>query len=61
MLYCVTGVRAERAIARLQENGFTRLLHLDGDMAKWREAKRTVEKWSPRVRARLECREPIRI
>ena len=27
-----TGVRAERAAERLRENGFTRLLHLDGDM-----------------------------
>jgi phage shock protein E len=37
-------VRTQRAIARMQENGFTRLLHLDGDMAKWREARRPVEK-----------------
>ena len=44
VLYCESGVRTERAIARMKENGFTRLLHLDGDMVKWREAKRTVEK-----------------
>jgi len=44
VLYCESGVRTERAIARMKANGFTRLLHLDGDMAKWREAKRTLEK-----------------
>ena len=35
VVYCATGVRAERAATRLRENGFTRLLHLEGDMKKW--------------------------
>lgn len=44
VFYCVTGVRAERAVSRFRENGFTRLLHLDGDMTQWREKQRPVEK-----------------
>lgn len=44
VLYCESGVRTQQAIARMRENGFTRLFHLDGDMAKWRDAKRTVDK-----------------
>ena len=44
VLYCKTGVRAERAATRLREHGFTRLLHLDGDMKKWEENERPVEK-----------------
>ena len=44
VLYCEVGVRAERAATRLRDNGFTRLLHLDGDMKHWRESKRPVEK-----------------
>jgi len=44
VVYCTVGVRAERAASRLKENGFTRLLHLDGDMNKWLEKKRPVEK-----------------
>lgn len=44
VLYCESGVRTQQAIARMQENGFKRLLHLDGDMAKWRAAKRPTEK-----------------
>ena len=43
VVYCETGVRAERAAARFRENGFTRLLHLDGDMRRWREAGRPLE------------------
>src|SRR5262245_50381994 len=31
VLYCNTGVRAEKAASRFKESGFTRLLHLDGD------------------------------
>lgn len=44
VLYCTIGVRAEKAAQRLGENGYTRLLHLDGDMRKWPENKRPVEK-----------------
>ncbi len=44
VLYCESGVRAERAASRLRENGFTRLLHLDGDMKKWRENEQPTEK-----------------
>lgn len=44
VVYCATGVRAERAASRFRENGFTRLLHLDGDMKQWQENQRPVEK-----------------
>lgn len=44
VIYCQTGVRAERAASRLRENGFTRLLHLDGDMKQWREKNLPLEK-----------------
>ena len=40
VLYCTVGIRAERGAERLRENGFTRLLHLDGDMKVWQEKKR---------------------
>ena len=40
VLYCATGVRAERAAERMREQGYTRLLHLDGDMKAWEEKKR---------------------
>jgi rhodanese-related sulfurtransferase len=44
VVYCETGVRAAKAAASLRENGFTRLMHLDGDMKGWKETKRPVEK-----------------
>jgi rhodanese-related sulfurtransferase len=44
VLYCVSGRRAGSAAERLQANGFTRLLHLQGDMPKWQEKKLPVEK-----------------
>ena len=44
VIYCETGVRAERAVSRLKEHGFTRLLHLDGDMKQWREKQLPVSK-----------------
>ena len=44
VVYCETGVRAERAASRLKENGFKRLLHLDGDMKAWRDKQQPVEK-----------------
>jgi rhodanese-related sulfurtransferase len=44
VLYCATGVRAERAAGRMREQGYTRLLHLDGDMRGWDEKNRPKEK-----------------
>ena len=40
VLYCVTGVRVERAVERMREQGYSRLLHLDGDMKAWDEKNR---------------------
>lgn len=40
VVYCATGIRSELGAERLRENGFTRLLHLDGDMKAWQEKKR---------------------
>lgn len=44
VVYCAVGVRAEEGAERLRENGFTRLLHLDGDMQVWEEKKRPLTK-----------------
>jgi phage shock protein E len=44
VVYCEVGVRAEEGAARLRESGFTRLLHLDGDMKAWEESGRAVAK-----------------
>ena len=44
VLYCATGVRSERAAERMREQGYTRLLHLDGDMKAWDEKNRPKEK-----------------
>lgn len=44
VVYCAVGVRAELGAERLRENGFTRLLHLDGDMKAWEEKKRPLTK-----------------
>jgi phage shock protein E len=44
VLYCATGVRAERAAQRLRENGYARLLHLEGDMRGWQESRLPIEK-----------------
>lgn len=44
VLYCQTGVRAERAATRLKENGFSKLLHLEGDMKQWKEKEQPIEK-----------------
>jgi rhodanese-related sulfurtransferase len=41
VLYCATGIRAERAAERMREQGYTRLLHLDGDMKAWDEKNQT--------------------
>jgi rhodanese-related sulfurtransferase len=44
VVYCTVGVRAEKGAERLRENGFTKLLHLDGDMKAWEAQKRPLEK-----------------
>lgn len=44
VVYCAVGVRAEWGAERLRENGFTKLLHLDGDMKAWEAQKRPLEK-----------------
>lgn len=44
VVYCAIGVRAEQGAERLRENGFTKLLHLDGDMKGWEAQKRPLEK-----------------
>jgi phage shock protein E len=44
VLYCATGVRVERAAERMREHGYTRLLHLDGDMKAWDEKNRPKDK-----------------
>lgn len=44
VVYCAIGVRAEQSAERLRENGFTKLLHLDGDMKAWEAQKRPLEK-----------------
>ena len=40
VLYCATGVRSERAAERMREQGYSRILHLDGDMKAWEEKNR---------------------
>jgi rhodanese-related sulfurtransferase len=44
VIYCATGVRSERAAERMREQGYTRLLHLDGDMQAWDEKNRPKDK-----------------
>lgn len=44
VLYCRSGARAQRAAEELRRQGFKRLLHLDGDMLKWQENERPIEK-----------------
>lgn len=40
VVYCRSGKRASKAIAILEENGFTNVLHLEGDMNAWQAAQR---------------------
>ena len=40
VLYCATGIRSELAAERIREHGYSRLLHLDGDMKAWQEQRR---------------------
>jgi phage shock protein E len=44
VVYCRSGRRSEMAIDTLSSQGFERLLHLDGDMIKWQQEHRPVEK-----------------
>jgi len=44
VLYCAVGIRAEMGAERLRENGFSKLIHLDGDMQARQAQKRPLEK-----------------
>jgi len=44
VLYCGRGKRAALAADTLKANGFEKLLHLEGDMQKWTEDNRPIEK-----------------
>jgi rhodanese-related sulfurtransferase len=41
-VYCRTGRRSEQALGVLQQSGFRRLFHLQGDYTRWSEEKRPV-------------------
>jgi rhodanese-related sulfurtransferase len=43
VVYCEYGIRAGAAIKALHAAGFTRILHLQGDMPAWRRAGRPSE------------------
>jgi rhodanese-related sulfurtransferase len=42
VVYCRSGFRAGKAIKMLEENGFNKVFHLEGDMSGWQEDKRAV-------------------
>jgi len=44
VLYCRSGKRAGMAAETLKANGFAKLLHLEGDIQKWTEANKPIEK-----------------
>ena len=44
VLYCESGIRVRKAMAVLQEAGFTQLQHLAGDMTDWRKNNRPIAK-----------------
>ncbi|MGJ8681582.1 rhodanese-like domain-containing protein [Paraglaciecola sp.] len=44
VLYCRSGYRAGKAAKALQKSGYTKLLHLQGDMLGWEKAKLPIEK-----------------
>ena len=44
VVYCRSGNRTRQALGVLQEAGFSRLFHLDGDYLRWSEEKRPVIK-----------------
>jgi len=43
VVYCEHGIRAGTAIKALHAAGFTRVIHLQGDMSAWRQAGRPSE------------------
>ncbi len=43
VVYCTSGGRSEQAIQRFLDNGYTRLLHLDGDLDAWLASKLPTE------------------
>ncbi|PKI03776.1 rhodanese-like domain-containing protein [Glaciecola sp. 33A] len=40
VVYCRTGTRAAKAITLLEDNGFTNVMHLEGDMVGWEAQQR---------------------
>jgi len=44
IVYCRSGHRAGLALNTLDENGFTNIIHLEGDMNGWHQAKLPIEK-----------------
>jgi rhodanese-related sulfurtransferase len=44
VVYCMAGPRARRGEQTLQQNGFGRLLHLDGGFRAWAEAGHPIER-----------------
>lgn len=44
VVYCQTGRRAAKAEETLRGAGFSRVVHLDGDMAAWREKNQPTER-----------------
>ena len=44
VVYCRSGVRAGKAIALLEDNGFTNVMHLKGDMMGWETENRPTNK-----------------
>jgi rhodanese-related sulfurtransferase len=43
VLYCRSGRRTALAVEALEAHGYTRLLHLEGDMTAWMEKSRPIE------------------
>jgi phage shock protein E len=43
VVYCETGRRAAKAQETLRGAGFSRVIHLDGDMAAWRASRQPTE------------------
>ncbi len=44
VVYCRSGKRAAKAITFLTEQGFTNILHLEGDYLEWSASERSVSK-----------------
>lgn len=44
VVYCRSGARAATALGVLEQSGFKRLFHLEGDYTRWSEEKRPVVK-----------------